>query len=349
MERPLIILADTDEAYLLTLMNKFLNELGDTADMELISSAEYFSDFFSRPRTVDTLILTRDFYTDELRRHNISHTYLLTEDENPQADNEDYKCVFKYSTINELFFAITEDSFNQQIGKKAEKGKTQIIAFFSAAGGSGKTAMSLSFAANLAEAHQKVFYVSTESVQNFQFFLKDASGIPGDICRKMLASKEDIFRSAESLIRREGFYYFPPMLKTPDSCGIREDIFERLVSEAADSGAYRFIVTDIEAGLSAEKIRLLERADHVILVTMEDAISAEKTRYLFDNLDIIKNEKYILICNKSKGTRSMLSEPDTLQESIPLWEMVPLVPGEMKNIEDLKAIREMKKLAYAFV
>ena len=42
MSKPLIVIADMDTAYLAELENKFLVELGDRAELEIISDPEYF-------------------------------------------------------------------------------------------------------------------------------------------------------------------------------------------------------------------------------------------------------------------------------------------------------------------
>ena len=49
MSKPLIVIADMDTAYLAELENKFLVELGDRAELEIISDPEYFEQFFSNP------------------------------------------------------------------------------------------------------------------------------------------------------------------------------------------------------------------------------------------------------------------------------------------------------------
>ncbi len=46
MSKPLIVIADMDTAYLAELENKFLVELGDRAELEIISDPEYFEQFF---------------------------------------------------------------------------------------------------------------------------------------------------------------------------------------------------------------------------------------------------------------------------------------------------------------
>ncbi|MFR0740991.1 MAG: hypothetical protein ACLSHE_03790 [Roseburia sp.] len=53
MSKPLIVIADMDTAYLAELENKFLVELGDRAELEIISDPEYFEQFFSNPVTAE--------------------------------------------------------------------------------------------------------------------------------------------------------------------------------------------------------------------------------------------------------------------------------------------------------
>ena len=57
MSKPLIVLVDTDESYLATLENKFLVELGDKAELEIISDLQYYEMFFSTPVTAEIVVV----------------------------------------------------------------------------------------------------------------------------------------------------------------------------------------------------------------------------------------------------------------------------------------------------
>lgn len=46
MSKPLIVIADMDTAYLAELENKFLVELGDRAELEIISDRNILNSFF---------------------------------------------------------------------------------------------------------------------------------------------------------------------------------------------------------------------------------------------------------------------------------------------------------------
>mgnify|MGYP003178808683 CR=1 FL=1 len=65
MSKPLIVIADMDTAYLAELENKFLVELGDRAELEIISDPEYFEQFFSNPVTAE-IVAVKTGYSESV-------------------------------------------------------------------------------------------------------------------------------------------------------------------------------------------------------------------------------------------------------------------------------------------
>ena len=79
MSKPLIVIADMDTAYLAELENKFLVELGDRAELEIISDPEYFEQFFSNPVTAEIVAVNENLYTNALQRQDIQNLFILSE------------------------------------------------------------------------------------------------------------------------------------------------------------------------------------------------------------------------------------------------------------------------------
>ena len=103
MAKSTIIIADSDEKYLSSLEIKFLEQLGDEIELEIISQAEYFNSYFSIPRTVNVLVVSEDLYTSELQRHNIDNVFVLTEDaEVGGTEDLSVERIFKYSNAEDI-------------------------------------------------------------------------------------------------------------------------------------------------------------------------------------------------------------------------------------------------------
>lgn len=158
MSKPLIVIADMDTAYLAELENKFLVELGDRAELEIISDPEYFEQFFSNPVTAEIVAVNENLYTNALQRQDIQNLFILSEhQEQGRTEELSVSRVYKYYGIKELYNELTYKSQERLEGKESGKRETTIIALYSAIGGTGKTSLSVGLAECLAKKHKKNF------------------------------------------------------------------------------------------------------------------------------------------------------------------------------------------------
>ena len=74
-----IILAETEEKVLQALEFKLLYELRDNAELEVISNADYFREFFSTQQRADILICGQMMFSHDLRRHDINKIFMLSD------------------------------------------------------------------------------------------------------------------------------------------------------------------------------------------------------------------------------------------------------------------------------
>ena len=104
MSKPLKIIADTNELYLTNLERKFLEELDDQIDLEIISDAGYFKQRFETPVSVEILVVSEDLYSAHLLKHNVAHLCVLVEEHNSGNTGDlSINRVHKYLGIRELF------------------------------------------------------------------------------------------------------------------------------------------------------------------------------------------------------------------------------------------------------
>ena len=84
---------------------------------------------------------------------------------------------------------------------------------------------------------------------------------------------------------------------------------------------YKNAGVDIEAGYEANRVQLLQEADKVLLITMQDAISTCKMEYIMQNLDFRDHEKYLVIMNRYRGDEMNCYMQSELQAQFPVKEM----------------------------
>ena len=99
--------------------------------------------------------------------------------------------------------------------------ETQVILFYSASGGTGKTTAAIGVSASLAKNYKKVLYINAARLQIFQHMLENYSAITAaDVYAKLASASDEIYPEIRHVIRRELFSYLPPFKAALMSLGL---------------------------------------------------------------------------------------------------------------------------------
>ncbi len=312
MIKPRIIIADTDESYIVPLQLKFVEDFYDKIDLEIITDKEYFDELFSVSQKADILIVSEELYDISMQRHNISYVFLMTEqNEEEQTADLNVNRIFKYTSIKEIFNEIIGKSAEIFNIEKAAKKETQVVLVYSACGGVGKTTVAMGVSACLEKNYKKVLYLNADYLQSFQRILDNQTPISAsDVYAKLASVSDDIYNDIKHVIRKEQFSYLPPFKAALISLGLNYSIYEKLVLSAKRSNEYDYIVIDADSAFDEYKARLFGIADKVIIVTEQTASAVYATNALVSNVTGMNGEKYIFVCNNfNKDEENALISP----------------------------------------
>ncbi len=350
MSKPLVVIVDTDEEYLSILVKQFLRELDDRADLDIISDAEYFEKYFSKPVTAEIVVVEERLYSEKILRHNIANLFVLSESrEIGNTHQLNITRIYKYLGIRELYNELTYKSRERFVKEQRHIRNTRIIAFYSPIGGSGKTIASLGLAGCLSKKHKNVLYINTESIQEFGYYFKDRSWITNEGYRNIKNSCGNDYAGLKRFMRKEYFDYLPAFYSTLDARGLDFKIYHNLIISAKNSGEYDFIIVDIEAGYKTSILELLEDADKVLVVTLQDEISVHKMQYLLQNLNFSDREKYMVICTRYNSTKENSYINSNLQEQFPVKEYIYDFKEPIEKLEQTMYIEGIERLSYMFI
>lgn len=352
MAKPRIIIADTDISYVIPLQLKVVEDFFEKVDLEIITDKEYFETLFSTPQRVDILIVSEDLYSQAMQRHNIAHTFVMNEQyEEEQTADLNVNHIFKYTSIKEIF--------NEIIGKSADilniskdgKQETQVILFYSASGGAGKTTAAMGVSASLTKNYKKVLYINASRLQVFQHMLENHSSITSaDVYAKLATPTENVYSEIKHVIRKELFSYLPPFKAALMSLGLSYSVYEKIIVSAKKSGDYDFIVVDADVTFDEEKASLLNIADKVVILTQQTLSSVLATNILVSNINGANSNKYIFICNnfdKDKDN-ALISPAVSLKFSINDY-IDHFVDYENKRPESLSKENSVQRTAFLII
>lgn len=351
MEKPKIILADTDEVYLSSLEIKFLEEINEIVDLEVITEQNYFNQYFSTPKNAEVLIVSEELYFSDLQKQNLSNIYVLSEN-NEEGGTEDLGItkIFKYTNTNEIYNQVIATSgVGAQDIKKAKE--TQVVLFYSAAGGVGKTTLAMAMAKCLAKNFKKTLYINAQKLNSFQFYLSNTAAMPNSVYAELQNSDSNVFSKIKHVVRNEGFDYLPPFSAALSSVNIDFNIYENIIKSAKSTKDYDVIIVDADNTFDYAKASLITMADKVIIVTTQSRSSVNATNMLIKNMSCSEKEKYIFLCNKfDTDSYNALINTDDIKPNFTVSEYIKFISDfDSKTFSDISNDSDIKKLPFLII
>lgn len=351
MSKPLLVVAISDENYLFPLEIGLAERLYEAVDIEVISDPAYYEEFFTAPRNIDLLIVDERFYNEELKRHNIKKTVLLSEDldenDTQVLDDQQVIRVFKYLNLKVLMSSIIPGEWE---GIKRQSIPTQIIAVISAEGGAGCTTVSLGICAGLKQSLKRTLYVNTNSFQNFHHYLQNKTPMSVQGCTKLRNPTPQVYMEMKGELRQELFGYVPPLSSARFSLGISEKAYRSFILAAQKSGEYDALVVDVGCELTADSISILDIASKVIIVTEQNEYSAFKLQTMLHSISCTDKEKFMFICNKYNANSKNAYTSTDYSQVAKITEYVDYYPeDQIADVRALAKIDGLQKIVYTLM
>lgn len=349
MEKSKIMIVDTDFDYIIPLQAKFVEEFFDNIDLEIITDINYFNHKFLNQQKLNILIISERLYTESLLNHEINQIFIMSEQHESTSDTQrlNVSSIYKYTSVKDIFTEIVGKTQNIIIHSKTKnQNNPKIIAFYSGAGGVGKTTLSLMLSNCLSKQwYKKVLYINAGYIQNFQRLLKNqGSIIDMQVYSKLANPHAQIYSEIKHVIREEGFYYLPPFRGPLMSLGLSYSIYGDIAKSAKSTNQFDFIVLDLDSCFNEENAILMNMADYVVIVTTQDEASAYATRLVVNNINGMNTEKYSIVCNKFDKSKTNYLLSNSQYFSLSVTEYVEKIENS-NNINDFnQGIRNLSSL-----
>ena len=334
MARPRVIVADTDESYVIPLQKKFAELFADKIDLEIITDKDYFNQLFSLSQHADILLVSDTLYNSGLKKHDIRHLMILSEHYEPgQTDELDICRLFKYTSVREIFNEITGRCKDTLYAEQDAGKETKIILITSASGGVGKTSVAFGLCRCLERNYKKTLYVNADRLQSFQWMLENGEPIrDASVYAGLSGNLGNVYRIVRHVIRKEGFSYLPPFKAALMSLGIPYRVFALLAEAARKEQEYDYIVIDADSVFDEEKAALMQLADKILIVTKQTEYAVKATNELIQNVNRNNSDKYIFLCNDFKKEEENALLLPTAAHRFTVSEYIEHLPAyEMKG------------------
>jgi hypothetical protein len=352
MSKLVVVLADTDERYLMPLELKFIEEFEDKANIQVISDKEYFKSYFSTLQKVDILVINEMLYTRDLEKHSIANLFILTESNGINSTEDmSIKKIYKYTSVKEIFNELMSKTSTKSLRPINQKEDNKVLMVYSPSGGAGKTTLALGISAAIAKCHKRVLYLNTETLQKYNFMLRNNGFCPHGFEKHMIQRNENIIDYLPEVVGVELFDYVLPFRQSPSSLNINMDHYKHLIEAVRVSGQYDYIVVDSSSDFTSEKTMMMSYCDKVMIITGQDAVSVSKLDSLLANIDCSDNNKFMFVCNKYSGESVNWLISNNLTNKCGISEYIGCFDLDYSNfnLELLASNKHFQKLAYTFI
>ncbi|MCR8641579.1 AAA family ATPase [Paenibacillus sp. N1-5-1-14] len=221
--------------------------------------------------------------------------------------------VYKYQPLTRLFNLLCAYESERQLqnAKSGQDGvsRTKVVSVFAAAGGCGKTTVSLHAAMGLVGMQHQVLYVSLESIGSALQLLKgtESEDLKGNTLSQLLYHwKTDASRLLSKLELLKGHdkassldYIVNTNQMREMEVMLRSDI-AGFIAALKQTNRYDWIILDLETSVHPRILGALECSDVVLWLLGDDTICLSKTKAMKKLLPVMKEAHYIV--NKYTGT-----------------------------------------------
>ncbi|MDF2872941.1 MAG: CobQ/CobB/MinD/ParA nucleotide binding domain [Anaerocolumna sp.] len=346
-----IVLADTDDKYLMPLERKFIDGLEDKADLIVITDSGYLKEYFSVPQRVDILVINEELYDAELERHNIASVFILMEQEllNNNTGDVDANRIYKYTSVKEIYAEIIGKS-SARSETLSSKEETKILMIYSPVGGIGKSAVSAALCEALAKYQKKVLFIGIDSLQTIGSVLPKLPFMESGTEKLLIDKKDYVYEALKTKIISRAFDILPPFHLSLPSLNIKIEDYINLINGIKDSKDYDYIIVDGATGFTEDLSGLMGVSDHTIILAGQDKNAVHKLDCLLRNIDCSDNERFVFVCNKYKQNKENYLLNGYLANSCRISEYIEDWSENSDSEEGFIANnRSIQKLALMFI
>mgnify|MGYP004704744927 FL=1 len=247
-----MVLADLDSEYLNHIAGYFM-EHAPQLEQNLFTKSEKLRTYLERGEAADILVISEDMLDAVPSNLGEKTTKILLS--STMEPKEGYAVVKKYQKTQNLLNDILLKYAEKSGSAEAIRGKsnTRMIAFYSPAGGSGKTALSLGLASSMAAEGKKVFYLNLEAIDSVSEILPHTSGSLSDLILAVRSKGMDAGLKVAAYVGMEPegrFFYISGLDSAAEYRELKGEDIQRLLKSIRDLAEYDEVIIDLSSGFS---------------------------------------------------------------------------------------------------
>ncbi len=318
MSKKKIVFVCFDEDYITALEYKMAEIVGQNAEIEFITDCKFYTQYMSVPKRIDILVVPENMGQLITNKSNIGKIYYLTE-ENVENNKESEDLVYKYGSVRYLVEKIDGKIF-ENTNKEGKKG-TKVVSVFSVGGGCGKTTAALAVAHNLHKKGNRVLYVSTQPMQDYQFVIPNCEKLSSEFSYQCTINIKNALKLLLREIKTEGFDYIPAFNKIPSTYQVTFETYVDMIEFINQKNMYDYIIVELSNSISTKKNSFMHNCYRTLIVTTQEETAVKKLENFLESMAGF-TDKVTILCNRVKTTRTNYLEVSPLVSTYEISEYV---------------------------
>ena len=173
---------------------------------------------------------------------------------------------------------------------------SKVLAFVSAAGGTGSSAAAAACAMRFARKGKKALYLNLERFGSADvFFQGEGNTGLSDVIYAVKGRKGNLAMKLESMVRQDdsGVFFYAGAKLALNMAELSSGETREIVSVLRTSGGYDYIVLDLDFSIEQDMLKLWEECDSIVFVADGSAVSNAKLERAVASLDIMERDQKI--------------------------------------------------------
>lgn len=286
---------EQDPVYMNRIVSIFQTKYADKLEVYSFTEKDVAVQFINAG-SIDVLLADQFFTMEETEIPSACAFAYLVED-------VDIKSFRGITAVNK--YQKTEMIYRQILGIFSEKAaaitgvrldeadESKVMAFLSAAGGTGSSVAAAACAMNFAQKGKRVLYLNLERFGSAEvFFDGEGNSTLGDVIYAVKGNRSNLGMKLESAVRhdRSGVYFYSSTRMALDVAELKADEILQILNVLRTSGSYDYIILDLDFSMENSFLTVLQECNSIVFVADGSPVSNVKLERAIESLRILEQQ-----------------------------------------------------------
>lgn len=184
----------------------------------------------------------------------------------------------------------------------SDEDNCKVLAFVSAAGGTGSSVAAAACAMHFAQHGKKALYLNLERFGSADvFFHADGNTSLGDVIYAIKSKKGNLAMKLESTVKQDasGVFFYSSTNMALDIAELSPGEIQQIISVLKMSGAYDYLILDLDFSMDKKLLSVLEECNTIVFVADGSQVSNVKLERVIASLSIIEEQSDMKLLMRS--------------------------------------------------